>query len=123
MVSEKYGIITYHVGTNLGDKDTISQFINPVFILVTILLITFTSFMLALCTLLSFSHLNPHCNKWGKSIKKCNCGCNSCRNLCCKKQRKASLHSQYTGRSNTGRSTPFSTSTKSDRNSPWPASP
>eukprot|EP01083_Nonionella_stella_P010651 30291_1 len=97
--TNRYGIITYHVENNLGDESLITQFVNPVFRLVTTLLFVFSSFMVALCTLLSCSRAAPHFRKCRKWMKK------RCRFKCCNKS-DPSFGQQYSIRSRTNPSTP-----------------
>ena len=68
--SEYYGVITYHTKNNLGDVDVYEQFFNPIFMLITVILVLFSSSMLALCTLLSCSCLRPQFTKCQKCTKK-----------------------------------------------------
>lgn len=72
--TKKYGIITYHTKENMGDYDLYEQFANPIFMLITILLILFSLFMLSTFILLSCSCLRPHCTKCQKLTKRhCRC--------------------------------------------------
>ena len=68
--SKKYGIITYHTNENMGDYNLHEQFVNPIFMLITILLILFSLFMLSTFILLSCSSLRPHCTKCQKFTKR-----------------------------------------------------
>ena len=70
--SELYGIVTYHIDTNLGDTSLSKQFWNPIFILITILLIAFSSFMMSIFILLLCAVLTPHCKQLKRSIRR-NC--------------------------------------------------
>mmetsp|Transcript_66627 Transcript_66627/g.59775 ORF Transcript_66627/g.59775 Transcript_66627/m.59775 type:complete len:115 (+) Transcript_66627:101-445(+) len=89
--SKKYGIITYHTNDNLGDKDLYEQFGNPIFMLISIILILFSSFMLVTIILLSCSCLRPHCSKCQKFTKR-RCRCMKCKGCnCCGKKRLASM--------------------------------
>jgi len=69
-MTAKYYVKTYHVKNNYGNADIISQFVNPVFLLITILLIVFSALMLMLCGLLTCTLLKPRFNKVHKFAKK-----------------------------------------------------
>ena len=68
--SKKYGLVTYHTQKNMGDEDVYEQFGNPIFMLITILLALFSTFMLITCILLSCSCLRPHITHCQKFTKK-----------------------------------------------------
>merc|ERR1719229_467161 len=75
MTSKYYSIVTYHVkqGDDLGDGTILNQLWNPIFILITILLILFTLFMLALCILMTCSCLRPQFTKFQKLARRHKC--------------------------------------------------
>eukprot|EP00483_Globobulimina_turgida_P013096 UN13120 len=99
-MSEGLIIETYHVSNNLGDESLLVQFFNPVFFLITLLLLIFSSIMLAICSLLLYSFMRPHCAKMSKLKRKCRC-CQQCSFYRCRL-----LLYQRRTRQSTGRSHP-----------------